>query len=308
MDTGTDLLICGAGPTGSMLALRATRYDIEVRIIDSKADRIQTGRADGLHSRLTESTLSDVRLSLNIDQDAAAKDVSHPVQAVSIDNANHEIVRAKYVVGCDGGHSTVRQQLDIRLEGERTTKHFGVVDIVPLTDLPDICQSCAIHSNDGSIMTVPREERLVRVYVQLAETESEEGFDGDAFKPEKMVEQARKVLEPYTLDFESFLPEMQFIVILRQWVKLGAVISDTAHRDILSTYNSERRPIALRLIELDKQMSEFYSQGPSSASEEYQKFRDGFSRFLSGVSVTQEPNALIANPGDPNGDNAPRNC
>ncbi|GAB7331432.1 hypothetical protein MBLNU13_g02848t3 [Cladosporium sp. NU13] len=90
--------------------------------------------------------------------------------------------------------------------------------------------------------------------------------------------------------------------------KLGAVISDTAHRDILSTYNSERRPIALRLIELDKQMSEFYSQGPSSASEEYQKFRDGFSRFLSGVSVTQEPNALIANPGDPNGDNAPRNC
>jgi len=51
-------------------------------------------------------------------------------------------------------------------------------------------------------MTVPREDRLVRFYIQLAETESEEDFDGDAFTPEKMVEQARKVLEPYTLNFE----------------------------------------------------------------------------------------------------------
>lgn len=51
-------------------------------------------------------------------------------------------------------------------------------------------------------MTVPREDRLVRFYIPLAETESEEGFDGANFTPEKMVEQARKVLEPYMLDFE----------------------------------------------------------------------------------------------------------
>ena len=50
-------------------------------------------------------------------------------------------------------------------------------------------------------MTMPREDRLVRFYIQLAETESEEDFDGDAFTPEKMVEQARKALEPYTLEF-----------------------------------------------------------------------------------------------------------
>ena len=51
-------------------------------------------------------------------------------------------------------------------------------------------------------MTLPREDRLVRFYIQLAETGSGEDFDGAAFTPEKMVEQARKVLEPYTLDFE----------------------------------------------------------------------------------------------------------
>jgi phenol 2-monooxygenase len=97
--------------------------------------------------------------------------------------------------------------------------------------------------------------------------------------------------------------------------KLGAVLSGTAHHDILSTYNAERRPIALRLIELDKQMSEFYSQGPSGASEEYQNFRDGFSKFLSGISVTYEPNALVTRlaadreprqSGNSNGDIAPQ--
>lgn len=45
-------------------------------------------------------------------------------------------------------------------------------------------------------MTVPREDRLVRFYIQLAETESEADFDGDAFTPENTVEQARRVLEP----------------------------------------------------------------------------------------------------------------
>ena len=47
---------------------------------------------------------------------------------------DREIVHARYVVGCDGGHSTVRQQLAFELEGEKTNKHFGVMDIVPLTN------------------------------------------------------------------------------------------------------------------------------------------------------------------------------
>ena len=48
--------------------------------------------------------------------------------------SNCENVRAKYVVGCDGAHSWVRHQLNIPMEGDSTNKHFGVMDIVPLTD------------------------------------------------------------------------------------------------------------------------------------------------------------------------------
>ena len=49
--------------------------------------------------------------------------------------------------------------------------------------------------------------------------------------------------------------------------KLGAAMLRTAPQHILSTYSPEQRSIALRLIELHKQMSEFYSESPSSASE-----------------------------------------
>lgn len=76
--------------------------------------------------------------------------------------------------------------------------------------------------------------------------------------------------------------------------KLGSVITGTAKPDILSTYESERRPIATELIELDKRMSRFYSQGPSPESEEYQAFRDSFAEFLSGVSVTYSASLLVS--------------
>jgi phenol 2-monooxygenase len=38
-----------------------------------------------------------------------------------------EIVRAKYVVGCDGAHSWTRRQLGYQLEGEPTDYIWGVL-------------------------------------------------------------------------------------------------------------------------------------------------------------------------------------
>lgn len=49
-------------------------------------------------------------------------------------DVKRETVKARYVVGCDGAHSWVRRQLQIPLEGDHTNKHFGVMDIIPLTD------------------------------------------------------------------------------------------------------------------------------------------------------------------------------
>ncbi|KAK7204882.1 phenol 2-monooxygenase [Myxozyma melibiosi] len=131
-----------------------------------------------------------------------------------------ELVHAKYVMGCDGAHSWVRRQMGVEMEGESTDYVWGVLDSVPITDFPDIRNRCAIHSADsGSIMVIPREQGLVRLYIQLRETprdpatktESEMGkneqkaiekgrVDRSKITPEVILDNARKILSPYKLD------------------------------------------------------------------------------------------------------------
>jgi phenol 2-monooxygenase len=53
--------------------------------------------------------------------------------------------------------------------GEQTNYVWGVVDLVPDTDFPDIRNRTAIHSNNGSCMVIPREGDKVRLYIQLDE-------------------------------------------------------------------------------------------------------------------------------------------
>jgi phenol 2-monooxygenase len=49
---------------------------------------------------------------------------------------SEEVVKAKYVVGCDGAHSWTRKALgpEFELQGELTDYIWGVLDIVPITD------------------------------------------------------------------------------------------------------------------------------------------------------------------------------
>jgi len=50
----TDLVIIGAGPAGLMAAAWASRLKLNTRVLDDKAGRVKTGRADGLHVRTLE--------------------------------------------------------------------------------------------------------------------------------------------------------------------------------------------------------------------------------------------------------------
>lgn len=45
-----------------------------------------------------------------------------------------EVVRAKYVFGCDGARSWTRKQIGIKLVGEGKDPLWGAADIVPITD------------------------------------------------------------------------------------------------------------------------------------------------------------------------------
>jgi len=47
---------------------------------------------------------------------------------------SQEIIKAKYVLGCDGAHSWVRKQLGLKLEGASRDVSWGVLDAFPVTD------------------------------------------------------------------------------------------------------------------------------------------------------------------------------
>ena len=81
------------------------------------------------------------------------------------------VVRAKYVVGCDGAKSAVRDSIGRTLEGDQALHAWGVMDVLAVTDFPDIRTKCAIQSHDGgNILLIPREGGyLFRMYVDLGE-------------------------------------------------------------------------------------------------------------------------------------------
>ncbi|TDL26709.1 hypothetical protein BD410DRAFT_825808 [Rickenella mellea] len=116
-----------------------------------------------------------------------------------------ETVRAKYVLGADGAHSWVRKTLGITMDGEQTEYIWGVVDTIPVTNFPDIRNRCAIHSNNGSCMVIPREGDMVRLYLQLAEKDvvTDGRVDKSKISPEKLMAVAKKSLYPYEITFPN---------------------------------------------------------------------------------------------------------
>ncbi|WP_067671171.1 FAD-binding monooxygenase [Nocardia miyunensis] len=112
------------------------------------------------------------------------------------------IVKAKYVIGCDGARSRVREALGRRFVGKQANHAWGVMDVLADTDFPDIRLKCAIQSHDGgSILHIPREGNfLFRMYVDLGEVPEDDNGRVRETTQEQVEARANKILHPYTLN------------------------------------------------------------------------------------------------------------
>lgn len=111
-------------------------------------------------------------------------------------------VRAAYVVGADGARSGVREAIGARFEGAQARHAWGVMDLLAVTDFPDIRRKCAIQSGSGgSILHIPREGgHLFRMYVDLGEVADDDAGAVRSTSLERIVGKAREILSPYVLD------------------------------------------------------------------------------------------------------------
>ena len=131
----------------------------------------------------------------------------HPV-AVTLKRTDGEETRqlhARYVVGCDGARSRVREAIGAVPQGDFANHAWGVVDMLAVTDFPDIRLKAAIQSADeGNILLIPREGGyLARLYVDLGEIDPANREALRRITQEQVIATARRVLRPYTLDVRS---------------------------------------------------------------------------------------------------------
>lgn len=113
-----------------------------------------------------------------------------------------ETVRARYVVGCDGARSTVRKSLGQALRGDSANQAWGVMDVLAVTDFPDIRLKTLVQSAaDGSLLIIPREGGyLIRIYVELDQLDESERVASRKITVGHIIERAQQVLRPFTLD------------------------------------------------------------------------------------------------------------
>ncbi|MGY3126736.1 phenol 2-monooxygenase [Agrococcus sp. UYP33] len=115
------------------------------------------------------------------------------------------IIRAKYVVGADGARSAVRSAIGCTLAGQSANHAWGVMDVLAVTDFPDIRTKCAIQSaSGGNILLIPREGGyLFRMYVDLGEVPEDDRGAVRKTTVEQIIAKANAIIAPYTLDVRN---------------------------------------------------------------------------------------------------------
>ncbi|KAL5115572.1 hypothetical protein ACEQ8H_006548 [Pleosporales sp. CAS-2024a] len=267
-----------------------------------------------------------------------AKDVSidssseeYPCRVTAEKDGSQQVWQAKYVLGCDGAHSTIRHSLSIPMLGDTTDTVWGVMDIFPLTTFPDIRRKCTIHSSHGNLLIIPREGgQLVRFYIQLPA-----GTLPKAVALVDLQAQAKKIFTPYEMDFadvfwwsaysigqrlaETFHHHYRIFltgdaahthspkagqgmnVSIQDghnigW-KLGAVLSGLSPPSLLETYVLERTKTAADLIAFDRKLSKLFSRKEEREGEFAEYFVKS-ARYMAGFTATYEDSCITDVKGD----------
>lgn len=175
---------------------QARVHDFLLDVMSSSPTRLAPGYARRL-----------VGLTVEPGTSGAENASDHPVVATihRADPGNQgqtEIVRARYLVGCDGAHSTVRKAIGRVMRGDSANQAWGVMDVLAVTDFPDIRLKTLIQSAEaGSLLIIPREGGyLVRIYIELDQLEESERVADRDITVDRVIEAARRVFRPYHFD------------------------------------------------------------------------------------------------------------
>lgn len=211
-------------------------------------------------------------------------------------DGTEELVRARYLIGCDGGKSTVRRLMNIPFHGNTSEDRWVRIDGIVKTNVPKPRTYCAIESpTHGNVLWAALDHGATRIgYAFTAERAAKYAVFDEA----AAVAEAVAACKPFEVEFERIdwwtiysvgqrVAESFYVkdaVFLAgdachthssgaaqglntgvhdssnlAW-KLALVIRGDAQPHILNTYSMERLPNVQKLINYDKDISRLMSR------------------------------------------------
>lgn len=235
--------------------------------------------------------------------------------------------------GCDGAHSTVRRALGFSMIGDSTDAVWGVMDMVPRTDFPDIRKKASIRTKSGSLLIIPREgesRSLTRFYIELPP-----GTRAKDVKLEDLQQTASNILGQYKIEFTETVWWSAYAIGQRHanhfhkdyrvflggdachthspkagqgmnvslqdgynigW-KLAHVLKGLAPASLLETYVLERQKVAIDLINFDRYFSKLFSTEGNASPAEFQQGFVKAGKYTAGLTAKYDESSITCDLG-----------
>lgn len=217
------------------------------------------------------------------------------------------------------------------MNGDSSDAVWGVMDMIPRTNFPDVRKKSTIRSKAGVLMIIPREgesNNLTRFYIELSP-----GTNPKDVTLESLQLQAQKIFTPYEVEFAETVWWSAYAIGQRTadcfhkdyrvflagdachthspkagqgmnvslqdgynigW-KLGEVLKGLARPDLLETYVLERQKVAIDLINFDRYFSKLFSSGASKTPAEFQEGFIKSGRYTAGLTSKYDSSTITTN-------------
>ncbi|KZT40973.1 putative 2,4-dichlorophenol 6-monooxygenase [Sistotremastrum suecicum HHB10207 ss-3] len=214
----------------------------------------------------------------------------HPITVRLNKHGSTEYIKCKHLIGADGARSTVRNKANINFSVISSGQIWVRLDGVVKTDVPDAREYTTFLESPthGTVLWAPIDHGRTRIGYVLPAALSEAYDKGKEITAEIAMEEAKKALAPFYLEFETLDWYTVYSInqgVAETYLKNGAILAgDACHthssgmaqgmnagihdainlswklggylqgwytRDVFLTYDSERRAFAQQLIDLD---------------------------------------------------------
>ncbi|RAL12949.1 putative phenol 2-monooxygenase [Aspergillus homomorphus CBS 101889] len=267
---------------------------------------------------------------LGVDVEGDADADAYPIKVMAEKEGKVERFEAKYLLACDGAHSTVRKALGYKMVGDSSDAVWGVMDMVPRTDYPDVRKKSTIRSKAGNLLIIPREGdhyNLTRFYIELPA-----GTKAKDVRLEDLQQTARKILSQYRIEFVETVWWSAYAIGQRHadcfhkdyrvflagdachthspkagqgmnvslqdgynigW-KLALVLKGLAPPSLLETYVLERQKVAIDLINFDRYFAKLFSSKGEASPQEFQEGFIQSGKYTAGLTAKYDESLITS--------------